>query len=188
LQSIILALFLILAYVTFRFEFRWAVAAVIALIHDVVVTVGALSLTNREISLTVIAALLTIVGFSLNDTIVIFDRVRENLRVPTKEPFDRVLNRSINQTLMRTIITSGTVLLTVLALLFFGGEVLNDFAFAMTIGVISGTYSTVYVATAVVMWWEQKWPRRAKIAKVPGPDARPPRAPKKREREEAVKV
>ncbi len=190
-QSIVFALFLILAYVTFRFEFRWAVAAVIALIHDVVVTLGALSITDREISLTVIAALLTIVGFSLNDTIVIFDRVRENLRVPTKQPFDRVLNRSINQTLMRTIITSGTVLLTVLALLFFGGEVLNDFAFAMTVGVLSGTYSTVYVATAVVMWWEEKWPRRAKATKTPGPDgrsSRPGKPGKKREPAETVKV
>jgi preprotein translocase subunit SecF len=175
IQSIILALFLILAYITLRFEFRWAVAAIAALVHDVVITVGALSVTDREMSLTVIAALLTIVGFSLNDTIVIFDRVRENLRVPTKEPFDRVLNRSINQTLMRTIITSGTVLLTVLALLFFGGEVLNDFAFAMTIGVVSGTYSTIYIATAVVLFWEQKSPRRGKAARVGPPAERSPR-------------
>jgi preprotein translocase subunit SecF len=166
-QSIILALVLILIYITFRFEFRWAVAAVIALVHDVIVTVGALSITDREFSLTVVAALLTIVGFSLNDTIVIFDRVRENLRVPTREPFDRLLNRSINQTLGRTIITSGTVLLTTLALLFFGGEVLNDFAFALTAGIISGTYSTVYVATAVVLEWERRWPRRSKLGARP---------------------
>jgi len=184
IQSIVLALALILAYTTFRFEFRWAVAAVIALVHDVVVTIGALSLTDREFSLAVIAALLTIVGFSLNDTIVIFDRVRENLRVPGRETFDRLLNRSINQTLGRTIITSGTVLLTTLALLFLGGEVLNDFAFALTVGVVSGTYSTVYVATAVVLEWENRWPRRVKgVPRVSGPPRREPGSRRKKSRE-----
>lgn len=166
-QSIVLALVLLLLYVTFRFEFRFAVAAIIALAHDVIVTVGALVLIDHEISLVTIAALLTIVGFSLNDTIVIYDRIRENMRVPTREPVEAVLNRSINQVLGRTIITSGTVLLTTLALLFFGGEVLWGFAYALTIGVICGVYSTDFVATPIVYEWNRRFPKKAKGTPAP---------------------
>lgn len=161
-QSIVLALFLLLLYVTFRFEFRFAVGAVLALAHDVIVAVGALVLIGHEISLVTIAALLTIVGFSLNDTIVVYDRIRENLRVPTREPLEAVLNRSINQVLARTIITSGTVLMSTLALLFFGGEVLWDFAYALTVGVVSGVYSTDFVAAPFVYEWDRRFPRKAK--------------------------
>jgi preprotein translocase subunit SecF len=162
IQATILALVLILIYVTMRFEFRFAVAAIIALIHDVLVTLAFFSFTDRELSLSVIAAFLTIVGFSINDTIVIFDRVRENLRVPAGPAFLEVMNRSVNQTLSRTIITSGTVLLTVFVLLFFGGEVLEDFSFAMVVGLISGTYSTVFVAAPLVVEWELLRPRKRK--------------------------
>lgn len=161
-QSIVFALFLLLLYVTFRFEFRFAVAAIIALAHDVIVTVGALALIGHEVSLVTIAALLTIVGFSLNDTIVIYDRIRENMRVPSREPVEAILNRSINQVLGRTIITSGTVLMTTLALLFFGGEVLWGFAFALTVGVVCGVYSTDFVATPIVYEWNRRFPRKAK--------------------------
>jgi preprotein translocase subunit SecF len=162
IQATLLALALILVYVTMRFEFRFAVAAIVALIHDVAVTLAFFSFTDRELSLSVIAAFLTIVGFSINDTIVIFDRVRENLRVPAGPAFVEVMNRSVNQTLSRTIITSGTVLVTVLVLLLFGGEVLQDFSFAMVVGLISGTYSTVFVAAPLVVEWELLSPRKRK--------------------------
>jgi preprotein translocase subunit SecF len=162
IQATVLALAMILIYVTVRFEFRFAVAAIIALVHDVMVTLAFFSFTDREVSLSVIAAFLTIVGFSINDTIVIFDRVRENLRVPAGPAFLEVMNRSVNQTLSRTIITSGTVLLTVFVLLFFGGEVLEDFSFALVVGLISGTYSTVFVAAPLVVEWELLRPRKRK--------------------------
>jgi preprotein translocase subunit SecF len=162
LNAMIVALIGILVYVSLRFEFRFAVAAIVALVHDVLVTLGAFSLTNREISLAVIAAFLTIVGWSINDTIVIFDRIRENLRVPSRERYDRILNASVNQCLGRTFITAGTVFVVVLVLLFWGGEVLRDFSFAMTVGLIAGTYSTVFVATALLVDWERWRPRKAK--------------------------
>ena len=152
----------ILVYVALRFEFRFAVVSIVALVHDVLVTLGAFSLTNREISLAVIAAFLTIVGWSINDTIVLLDRIRENLRVPTRERYDRILNASVNQCLSRTIITAGTVFVVVVVLLFWGGEVLRDFSFAMTVGVIAGTYSSVYIATALLVDWERWKPRKAK--------------------------
>lgn len=162
LQVILWALAGILVYVTIRFEFRFAVAAIIALVHDVLITLGAFSLSNREISLAVIAAFLTIVGYSLNDTIVVFDRIRENLRVPTREQYMLILNRSINQSLSRTIITSGTTVLVTVILFFFGGEVLKDFAFALTIGVLVGTYSSIFIATPVLVEWEKRRPRKIK--------------------------
>ncbi|GJM44996.1 MAG: protein-export membrane protein SecF [Gemmatimonadota bacterium] len=161
-QAIFLALFLILVYITIRFEFRFAVAAILALLHDVVITLGAFSLANHEVSLAVIAAFLTIVGYSLNDTIVVFDRIRENLRVPSREDYESVLNRSVNQSLSRTIITSGTTIVVVAVLLVFGGEVLRDFAFALTVGVIVGTYSSIFVATPLLVAWEKRRPSRAK--------------------------
>jgi preprotein translocase SecF subunit len=152
----LISLALILVYVSFRFEFIFAVGAVVALFHDVVVTVGAFSLLNMEVNLTVVAALLTIVGFSLNDTIVVMDRIRENRRIMREATIEQLINASINQTLGRTIITSLTVFFVVLILLFFGGEVIYNFAFAMTIGVISGVYSTVYIAAPIVVEWHKK--------------------------------
>jgi preprotein translocase subunit SecF len=142
-----------LVYVGFRFKPIYGAAGVIALIHDVVITLGLFALTQKEISLTVIAALLTLVGYSMNDTIVIFDRVRENLRVMRKESLREVLNLSINQTLSRTIMTSGMTFLSVFSLFVFGGEVLNGFSFALTVGIIIGTYSSIGIASPIVEWW-----------------------------------
>jgi preprotein translocase subunit SecF len=162
-QAVILALVLILIYLWARFELRFAVAAIVALVHDVMITLGVFSATNHEISLAVIAAFLTIVGYSLNDTIVVFDRIRENLRVPSpRRRYAEILNRSVNQSLARTIVTSGTTIVVVGVLLFFGGEVLRDFAFALTIGVVVGTYSSIFVATPLLVEWEQRRPRKAK--------------------------
>jgi len=142
-----------LVYVALRFKFAYGVAAVIALIHDLAITIGLFALTDKEISLTVIAALLTLVGYSMNDSIVVFDRVRENLRAVRKESFPRLVNLSINQTFSRTVVTSGMTFLSVLALMLFGGEVLNGFSFALTVGIIIGTYSSIGIATPIVAWW-----------------------------------
>lgn len=158
-QAIFLALVLILLYIWIRFEFRFAVAAIIALVHDVLITLGAFSLADHEISLAVIAAFLTIVGYSLNDTVVVFDRIRENLRVPSPD-YKEMLNRSINQSLSRTIITSGTTVLVVVVLYLFGGEVLRDFSFALTVGVVVGTYSSIFVAAPLLAEWEELRPRK----------------------------
>jgi len=154
LWSIVAALAGILVYVTFRFQFWYAFGAVVALVHDVLFTVGIFSLLNKEIDLTVVGALLTIVGFSLNDTIVIFDRVRENLgqRNLKDMSFYNLLNLTINQTLSRTILTSLTVLIVVLCLFFFGGPVINEFSLALLLGVIAGVFSTVFIASALVLW------------------------------------
>ena len=148
-----LALIGILIYISWRFEFRFAVAAVIALAHDVLITLGFFSMTNREISLAVIAAFLTIVGYSLNDTIVVFDRIREDLRLYSRQQYDRVLNAAINRTLSRTILTSTTTLVVVLFLLLVGGSVIRDFSIALLIGVIIGTYSSMFVASPVLVEW-----------------------------------
>jgi preprotein translocase subunit SecF len=142
-----------LVYVGFRFKPIYGAAGVVALIHDVVITLGLFAVTQKEISLTVIAALLTLVGYSMNDTIVIFDRVRENLRTMRKESLYQVLNVSINQTLSRTIMASGMTFISVLSLFIFGGEVLNGFSFALTIGIIIGTYSSIGIASPIVEWW-----------------------------------
>ena len=154
-----------LVYVGFRFKFVYGVAAVIALIHDLAITVGLFAITGKEISLTVIAALLTLVGYSMNDTIVVFDRVRENLRMSRKEPFPKLLNLSINQTFSRTIMTSGMTFLSVLALLLFGGEVLNGFSFTLTVGIIIGTYSSIGIATPIVAMWYGESERKPKARK-----------------------
>ena len=154
-MAIIYSLVGILIYITIRFEFRFGVAAVIALFHDVMITLGVFSLGGRELSLAVIAAFLTIVGYSLNDTIVIFDRIREGLALWRKEPYEKIINRSINQTLSRTVITSGTSLFVILCLYLLGGEVLKDFSFALLIGVIIGTYSSIFVASPVLVEWNQ---------------------------------
>jgi preprotein translocase subunit SecF len=144
-----------LVYIAFRFEWVYGAAAVIAVFHDVLITLGFFSLFHYEISLTVIAALLTLVGYSMNDTIVIFDRVRENLRLMRREPFPEIVNKSINQTLSRTILTSGLTFLTVLVLYVMGGEVLRAFSFAMVVGVVVGTYSSFGIAAPIVVAWNK---------------------------------
>lgn len=151
--SILIALFFLIIYISWRFEFKFALGAIIALIHDVVITVGIFSLVNKEITLAIIAALLTIVGYSLNDTIIVCDRIRENLKVLRREPFRTIINRSVNQTLSRTIITSMTTLLVVVILFIWGGEVIKDFAFALIIGVSIGTYSSIFIAAPVVVYY-----------------------------------
>ena len=142
-------------------RFKYALGAIVALIHDVTITLGVFALTNREISLAIIAAFLTIVGYSLNDTIVVFDRIRENLRRFRRRRFDEVINASINETLSRTILTSTTTLIVVLALLFFGGGVIHDFAFAIFIGVLVGTYSSIFVASPILLVWETRFSEKA---------------------------
>jgi preprotein translocase subunit SecF len=149
------ALLGMLVYIAFRFEWVYGAAAVIAVFHDVLITLGFFSLFHYEISLTVIAALLTLVGYSMNDTIVIFDRVRENLRLMRREPFKDIVNKSINQTLSRTILTSGLTFLTVLVLYLLGGEVLHAFSFAMVVGVVVGTYSSFGIAAPIVVLWNK---------------------------------
>ncbi len=142
-----------LVYIGFRFKPIYGVAAIVALFHDLAVTLGLFALTQKELSLTVIAALLTLTGYSVNDTIVVFDRVRENLRIMRKDTLPNLLNLSINQTLSRTIMTSGMTFLSVFALYVFGGEVLNGFSFALTVGIIIGTYSSIAIAAPIVEWW-----------------------------------
>ncbi len=151
-----------LVYIGFRFRPIYGVAAIVALFHDVTITLGLFALSQKEISLNVVAALLTLVGYSVNDTIVIFDRVRENLRLMRKESLTQVINLSLNQTLSRTILTSGMTFLAVFSLLTFGGEVLNGFSFALTIGIIIGTYSTVGIAGPIVEWWYKSGAERPK--------------------------
>jgi len=146
----------ILVYIAFRFEWSYGAAAVIAVFHDVLVTLGFFSIFQWEISLTVIAALLTLVGFSVNDTIVVFDRIRENRRLRRRDSLYKLTNDSINQTLSRTAITNGLVFLSVLAMVLFGGEVLRGFSLALTVGVIFGTYSSIAVASPIMVWWEQR--------------------------------
>ena len=144
----------ILIYIAFRFEWIYGVAAVFAVFHDTLITLGFFSIFDKEINLTVIAALLTLVGYSVNDTIVVFDRVRENLRLSRRMTFESILNRSINQTLSRTILTSGLTLVAGLAMYFFGGDVINNFAFALVIGVLVGTYSSIAVAAPMVLIYD----------------------------------
>jgi len=146
----------ILLYIALRFEWTYGAAAVIAVFHDVLVTLGFFSIFQWEVSLTVIAALLTLVGFSVNDTIVVFDRIRENRRLNRRESLYKITNDAINQTLSRTVITSGLVFLSVLAMVLFGGEVLRGFSLALLIGIIFGTYSSIAVASPIMVWWEQK--------------------------------
>jgi preprotein translocase SecF subunit len=152
--AIIYSLAGIVVYISWRFEFRFAVGAILALIHDVLITLGFFSVTNREISLPVIAAILTIVGYSLNDTIVVFDRIRENLRMRKRENFDAVVNASINETLSRTIITSMTTLFVVMCLAVLGGEIIRDFALTLLVGVTVGTYSSIFVASPLLVEWQ----------------------------------
>lgn len=151
----LLALFGILVYVAFRYEFSFAIGAVIAILHDVLMTTGWYFLSGREFNATTVAALLTIIGFSINDTIVIFDRIREDLKLGVRGTFREVINQALNQTLSRTIITSGTVFLATLSLYLFGGGAINDFAFAFLVGILTGTYSSIYIASALVLWFNK---------------------------------
>ena len=156
-----------LVYLWFRFQLIYGVAAVVACFHDTLITVGAFALTGREISLTVIAAILTLVGYSMNDTIVVFDRIRENLRLTRREPLADLVNRSINQTLSRTVLTSGLTFITVLSLFIFGGEVLNGFSFALVVGIIIGTYSSIAVAAPMLVAWQQYRVGKGQSASLP---------------------
>ncbi len=156
LKAILYAMLGILIYISWRFEFRFAVGAIVALAHDVLITLGAFSVFGKEIDLPIIAAFLAIIGYSLNDTIIVYDRIRENLGKHNKESFSFVVNRSINETLSRTLLTSGTTLLVVLALFVLGGGVIHNFAFAMLVGVVVGTYSSIFVASPILILWQQK--------------------------------
>lgn len=156
-----------LVYIAFRFEWIYGVAAVIACFHDTLITIGLFSIFNKEITLTVIAALLTLVGYSMNDTIVIFDRIRENLKLSRREPLEAVINKSVNQTLSRTVMTSGLTFLTVIALFLFGGPVLHGFSFALVVGIIIGTYSSVFVASPIVLFWHNFVDSRKRTAPIP---------------------
>ncbi len=156
-----------LIYLWFRFELIYGVAAVVAVFHDTLITVGAFSLTNQEITLTVIAAILTLIGYSMNDTIVVFDRIRENLALSRRETLSQVVNRSINQTLSRTVLTSGLTFLTVLSLYLFGGEVLHGFSFALVIGILIGTYSSIAVAAPMLVAYQDWRASKGKKAVLP---------------------
>jgi preprotein translocase subunit SecF len=151
-----------LIYIAFRFEFRHAVGGIVGVIHDVTIVVGIFSIFAIEFTLTIVAALLTIIGYSIHDTIVVFDRVRENVRKNTRKDLPTVMNESINQTLSRTILTSFTVTIVVAVLYIFGGAVIHDFAFALLVGVIFGTYSSVFIAAPVVLAWERYRPSTLK--------------------------
>jgi preprotein translocase subunit SecF len=155
LSATLLGLASMLVYIAFRFEWIYGIAAVLATFHDVIVAIGFLSIVDLEISLTVIAALLTLVGYSVNDTIVVFDRMRENVKLMRRESMTNIANRSINQTLSRTVLTSGLTFLTVLALFLFGGEVLRGFSFILVVGIVVGTYSSIGVASTVVVSWNE---------------------------------
>ena len=156
IMAIIYAITLILIYISFRFEFTYAIGAIAAIAHDVIITLGVFSILGYEISLSVIAAFLTIVGYSLNDTIVIFDRIRENMKALKRESVVSIVNKSINESLSRTVVTSLTTLFVVLTLYFFGGEVIHYFSFALIIGVLVGTYSSIFVASLIVVYMQPK--------------------------------
>ena len=156
LLSILYAIIGIVIYISWRFEFQYAIAAIIALIHDVLVTMGAFSIFDKEFTLVIVAAFLTIIGYSLNDTIVVFDRIRENLRRKGKFSTTDIINASINQTLSRTLLTSGTTLLVVVALFFFVGEIIHDFSFALLVGIFIGTYSSIFIASVFLVYWDSR--------------------------------
>src|SRR4051812_9419769 len=161
ITAVLISFLVTLVYLAIRFEWRFGVAAVIATAHDILTTLAFLAMMRLEISLTVVAALLTVIGYSLNDTIIIFDRVRENLKKARKESLRDVLNRSINETLPRSVLTHATVLAATLALLVFAGEVIRPFSWLMAFGVSTGTFSSIYVAGPILLWIERKWPRSA---------------------------
>jgi preprotein translocase SecF subunit len=168
LLAVLYALVLILVYVAIRFDLKFGVAAIAATVHDVIMSVGIFALADKEISLSVVAAFLTIVGYSLNDTIVVFDRIREDLRAMRRESYATVVNTAVNQTLSRTILTGGTTLLAVLFLYFIGGSVIHDFAFALIIGILIGTYSSVFIAAPLVVDWHRRFEEGRAPASKPG--------------------
>jgi preprotein translocase subunit SecF len=156
-----------LVYVAFRFEWVYGVAAVVAVFHDTIITIGLFSLFNKEIDLTVVAALLTLVGYSMNDTIVVFDRIRENLKLMRRESLTSLTNLSVNQTLSRTVLTSGLTFLTALSLFLFGGSVLHGFSLALVIGIVIGTYSSIFIASPIVVFWQGFAESRGKVSRTP---------------------
>jgi preprotein translocase subunit SecF len=160
LWAVLLSTLAMLVYIWFRFDVKFGVGAIVAIIHDTLITIGLLSIFNREITLVVVAALLTLVGYSMNDTVVVYDRIRENMKGNRRDPLAKVINDSINQTLSRTVMSSGLTFLVVVALFFLGGEVLNTFALTLVIGIIVGTYSSIYVAAPIVVIWNDLQNRR----------------------------
>ncbi len=164
--AIVISLFGILVYISWRFEFKFAIGAIIALVHDVLITLGIFSIMDKEISLVILAAFLTIVGYSLNDTIVVYDRIRENFSLRRRESYETMINISINQSLSRTVITSLTTLVVIFFLFFYGGEVTHDFAFALLVGIIVGTYSSIFVASPVLVEWQNRITGHSKKSKV----------------------
>jgi preprotein translocase subunit SecF len=173
-----------LVYIAFRFEWIYGVAAVVAVFHDTIITIGLFSLVDKEISLTVVAALLTLVGYSMNDTIVVFDRIRENLKILRRESLENLINISVNQTLSRTVLTSGLTLLTALSLWLFGGQVLNGFSFALVVGIMVGTYSSVFIASPILIFWQnlvesKKRPSAPAAPVRPAPAAKEAAGPRK---------
>jgi preprotein translocase subunit SecF len=155
-MSVIAATIMMGVYIWFRFEFRFGVGAVIALAHDILVTVGALLVANYEFDLTIVAALLTVVGYSVNDTVIVCDRIRENMRKVKRESLETIINSSINETLSRTIITVSTAIMVLVALYVLGGAVIRPFAFALLVGFFSGVYSTIFIASPVILLWEKR--------------------------------
>jgi preprotein translocase subunit SecF len=166
-KATLLSLAGMLVYLWFRFQLIYGVAAVVAVFHDTLITIGFFALTNQELSLTVIAAILTLVGYSMNDTIVVFDRIRENLQLTRRDSLTDLVNRSINQTLSRTVLTSGLTFLTVLSLYVFGGQVLKGFSFALVVGILIGTYSSIAVASPMLVAWQEWRAKHGKAASLP---------------------
>ncbi len=178
LWAIIFSMIAILIYITWRFEFWFAIGAIVALAHDVMITIGVFSITGKQINLAIVAAILTIIGYSLNDTIVVYDRIRENMKKLSKISFPELVNQSINETLSRTILTSLTTLITVVILFFLGGGVIHNFAFALIIGVVVGTYSSIYIASPVVLFFEPYGRNKKGAARAARRSAAPKTAPK----------
>ncbi len=161
-QAILFSLVAILLYIWLRFQWRYSIGAIVALLHDVLIVLAAFAATQKEVTLPVVAAVLTVAGYSINDTIVIFDRIRENFRRFQKKAADDIINESVNQTLSRTLLTSGTTLFVLLSIYLFGGEIINDFAFALLVGVVTGTYSSVFVAAPVFFALRRAFPQKLK--------------------------
>ena len=173
INVVLIALAAMLVYIAFRFEWKYGVAAVIAVFHDTIITIGLFSMLDKRIDLTVIAALLTLVGYSMNDTIVTFDRIRENLKLHMRGTFPSIVNASINQTLSRTVLTSGLTFLTALSLFLFGGQVLNGFSLALVIGIIIGTYSSIFIASPILIFWHDVAAGKAGPSKAAAVEVRP---------------
>jgi preprotein translocase subunit SecF len=178
INVVLIALAAMLVYIAFRFEWKYGVAAVIAVFHDTIITIGLFSILDKRIDLTVIAALLTLVGYSMNDTIVTFDRIRENLKLHMRGTFPSIVNASINQTLSRTVLTSGLTFLTALSLFLFGGQVLNGFSLALVIGIIIGTYSSIFIASPILIFWHDMAAGKAGPSKAAAVEVRPAGASK----------